>query len=221
MAKAKRIPRESRIGQRFGRLILLEILPGNSRHPRARCRCDCGNTHEAAIDSIIQGLIASCGCLRREHTGRLNLQHGRSHTREFRIWAGMLDRCYRSNSTMFPLYGAKGVRVADRWLEDFMTFLADKGPCPSSKHSIDRWPNPAGDYTPENTRWATPREQRLNQTRNRRITWNSETMTIGEWAVKLHFSATALYQRLGVMNWSIERAFTAPVTRRQPHQRRR
>lgn len=39
------------------------------------------------------------------------------------------------------------------------------GPRPSTKHSIDRYPNPFGDYEPGNVRWATASEQARNQRR--------------------------------------------------------
>ena len=67
----------------------------------------------------------------------------------------MRARCTNPNESEFARYGARGIKVCDRWLngdgvsDGFECFLADMGPRPSSRHSIDRIDNDAG-YAPEN-----------------------------------------------------------------------
>lgn len=70
----------------------------------------------------------------------------------------MFDRCEDEKRAH---YGALGVIVCDRW-HVFENFLADMSERPEGK-SIDRFPNPAGDYEPGNCRWATNLEQRHNR----------------------------------------------------------
>lgn len=42
----------------------------------------------------------------------------------YNIWIGMISRCYNINSKAYNSYGAKGVKVCDRWLT-FENFLED------------------------------------------------------------------------------------------------
>lgn len=81
---------------------------------------------------------------------------------EYGCWANMKQRCMNANATFYKRYGGAGVIVCERWLR-FDGFLADMGPAPSANHSLDRWPNKAGDYTPGNVRWATRMEQAHNK----------------------------------------------------------
>lgn len=78
------------------------------------------------------------------------------------IWAGMLRRCYDSSAEGFKNYGGRGIRVCPSWQKSFDAFLKDVGVRPSLKHSIDRFPDPTGDYEPANVRWATQAEQAAN-----------------------------------------------------------
>ena len=75
----------------------------------------------------------------------------------------MKQRCYNPNNPDFQYYGGRGIRVCERWRTSYKNFIADVGPRPSPKHSIDRYPNNDGDYKKSNCRWATAEQQRNNQ----------------------------------------------------------
>lgn len=69
-----------------------------------------------------------------------------------------------------------------------------------------------GDYTPENCRWSDRKEQGVNKRSTKWITWNGETHTLTEWSTILNIPLRTLSWRC--RNWSIEKAFTEPLTKR-------
>jgi hypothetical protein len=74
----------------------------------------------------------------------------------------MWQRCGNPKNAKYDIYGGCGITVCERWRE-YVNFLADLGRAPSPTHSLDRWPNPDGNYEPGNVRWATAEEQRANR----------------------------------------------------------
>jgi hypothetical protein len=76
-------------------------------------------------------------------------------------WSGMRHRCRDERMQNFKYYGARGIRVCERWMT-FANFLADMGERPSKAHSIDRI-DVDGHYEPGNCRWALHSEQMKNQ----------------------------------------------------------
>jgi hypothetical protein len=149
------------IGKRFSRLKVIGIAPRKGLKRRWLCRCDCGKTSIAFTSDLIGGYHKSCGCLQKEITGRRSRTHALSKSVEYQTWCGMKARC-QPEYIKYKDYGGRGISVCARWEDSFENFLADMGPRPSGKYSIDRINND-GNYEPGNCRWATDAQQRANK----------------------------------------------------------
>lgn len=134
--------------------------------------------------------------------------HGLSKLPEYKIWKGMRSRCTTPSDTNYYHYGANGIRVCERW-SDFAAFMADMGPRPTEKHSIDRIDS-KGNYEPGNCRWATWAEQCANRSNAKLIEFRGETLSLTEWAVRLGMKRTCVLANRLRRGWSVERALTTP-----------
>ncbi len=122
----------------------------------------------------------------------------------------MKRRCSDRGHHKYPNYGGSGVVVCARWLASFHDFIADMGPRPSPRHTIDRYPNQAGNYEPGNCRWATPAEQNRNKRNNVFVDHGGERVLLVDLANGLGLNRDMVYGRLK-MGWSLEDALTVPV----------
>jgi hypothetical protein len=143
-------------------------------------------------------------------TCRSGAVKARRHQRPERsILTIMVQRCHNPKHPKFHLYGGRGIAVCERWRESFDAFLADMGPRPSPKHSVDRKDNDLG-YEPGNCRWATQTEQCRNKRTNRLLSVRGKTVTVAEWATESGTPARLIAKRLE-LGWTAEDAIFAPV----------
>lgn len=160
------------VGKVFGRLTVVALTNlGSGGHKRWLCACTCGGERIVRGDVLLCSHCRSCGCLVAEAAvlAAPARTHGMSGTTEYRAWSNMICRCEYKNSSKFKYYGGRGITVCMRWRvgvrgkSGFECFYEDMGRRPSPKHSIDRYPDNDGNYTPGNCRWATQQQQLLNR----------------------------------------------------------
>lgn len=109
-------------------------------------------------------------------------------------WQGMKTRCCNPNNSKFKYYGARGIKVCDRWLDSFENFLADMGECPENM-TIDRIDN-NGDYEPGNCRWVTLTEQSRNRSNVKQFTINGKTQCLNQWIKEVGMTFNKARRRL-------------------------
>lgn len=59
------IRRKDMTGIKVNKLTFKEYVKNTGHHSFWLCECECGNTKVVRLDSVIDGMILSCGCLKR------------------------------------------------------------------------------------------------------------------------------------------------------------
>lgn len=158
------------------------------------CRCVCGKEWPVRQTSLRRTMKCK-ECSIKKRTGK-HITHGMTKRSEYQIWANMIYRCHTPTCDAYWRYGGRGIIVCDRWRNSFENFLADMGPRPSPKHSIDRYPDNNGNYEPGNCRWATDKEQMTNTSFNHFVEYNGKTQCLTDWSRETGINVCTLYQRL-------------------------
>ena len=85
------------LGQRFGRLLVVERVENHKRvdRPTWRCACDCGSEVTLYGGALRSGNTKSCGCFRRDRAGHLYRKHGLSKTPAYTMFYDARKRAQR------------------------------------------------------------------------------------------------------------------------------
>lgn len=176
-------------GQSFSRLTALErgedqVRRTGKRLVVWRCRCDCGAEVSVRSDHLTRGKIQSCGCWRRDQPTK----HGGAYGLEYNSWQNLIQRTTNPKNPGYDYYGGRGITVCERW-KDFANFIADMGPRPDPRMSIERRDNDRG-YEPDNCKWASPSEQMRNSGMRTNNTSGATGVVLdkqsGRWHAQIH-----------------------------------
>lgn len=139
-----------------------------------------------------------------------NTTHGMSYTRLYQTYCNMMRRCYEPNNHKYNNYGARGITVCEDWRnnkESFFKWAEESGY--QETLTLDRI-NVNNGYSPENCRWANPKQQANNKTNNTLLTDKGETHTLSEWSVITGIDRSTISARIKY-GWDIHKALTTPV----------
>lgn len=136
----------------------------------------------------------------------------RSSHRLYSVWMGMKARCDNPKNSNYKWYGARGIKVCERWY-DFKLFLEDVETWYEPGLTLDRTDND-GNYYPGNCTWETMKHQNENKRRSGRYRTKEHKYSLEE--LKKHSEKSGipvriLHARLHVSRWSLDRAIEEPV----------
>lgn len=147
-------------GEKHSKLTIISFSETVNGKRCFLCKCDCGKEVSIRIDHVLYGNSKSCGCTRYEK----HIIHGdakaNNHSRTYRIWNGMIQRCTNKKDPSFQHYGGKNVKVCDQWRQYpvFRKWAFENGY--RDDLTIDRI-NSNKDYCPENCQWITRSENTI------------------------------------------------------------
>lgn len=115
--------------------------------------------------------IFYCSICDREHEdylhtwyykGRKQCKIGKSKHKLYDRYLKMLSRCNNPKDKRYIYYGARGIKVCDRWERSFNNFKDDMEDTFVEGKQLDRIDNSKG-YSPDNCRWVSHSENMSNR----------------------------------------------------------
>ncbi len=203
-------------GQRFGKLVAIKrSCKSHSGKWKWLCKCDCGNYKEIDIHNLLRKdktPTRTCGECEKFNIADINYKHGMSKTRVYQCYKLMKNRCYNSHNRRFYLYGGRGIKVCDEWIgengsSNFIKWALNNGY--QDDLTLDRI-DCDKDYSPENCRWATRKEQSNNLRNNRRFEYNGKMLTASQICQLFNIEDAKLVRERLINGWSIDRAINTP-----------
>lgn len=128
--------------------------------------------------------------------------YGDNH-RLYHIWYDVHRRCEDVRRSDYERYGGRGISVCPEWssYRPFREWALANGYKPGL--SLDRRDND-GNYSPDNCRWATAKQQNNNKRSNHIIELNGQRHTMAEWAEITGIKYTTIRKRARE-GWPAER----------------
>lgn len=198
------------IGQTFGNLKVLERALSRKVGTKTRgyflCLCVCGKETEVETNCLTSGNTTSCGCRK----GGFKENPLKTHPK-YVTWSHIRERCYSKTCKLYSYYGELGVIMEEPWFSDPRSFLDwyDANCNGNYKLVVDR-KEQSGNYSPQNCRLVTQKENSNNKKNNRIVELFGEKLTFSQALDKYATASGSAIQERIANGWKIEDAFTTP-----------
>lgn len=203
--------KEVKVGERFGKLVVLSCHKSQNGRDYCFCKCDCGSKGVTAYyKTLLDGSTDCCSKCKSLSSKKKNQKIAKEKKPRkpanplikhplHKVWSSMIMRCENPKRPYYYLYGGRGIKVCDEWRYDYMSFYnwsmangykLEMLEFHRNRYTLDRI-DINGDYTPQNCRWVDYREQNENKRHNLLLEINGETKQIKDWLRQ--FNATVPY----------------------------
>ena len=129
----------------------------------------------------------------------------------YNAWSAMKARCNRETSSQYKDYGGRGITYHPQW-EGFAGFRQDMAPTYQKGMTLDRI-DVNGNYTSDNCRWATRKEQNNNKRKHIMVNYQGEKMTLAQYADQKGLNFGSLRSRY-YRGMSIEKVMSSKSLRK-------
>lgn len=192
------------IGKKYGKWTVVSFSHRDKYSQKLyTCECECGTKKVLPIHSLVNG--HNTQCRKCAHT-----KHGLCHTRIYKIYKNIIQRCENPRRDHYKNYGGRGIKICEEWRNNPLSFY--KWAVSNGYQdwlTIDRI-DVNGDYCPENCRWVDRKTQANNKRTNKCIFYKSERYTIAEFAEKFNINKNTIQCRLKNKPDNIENLISPP-----------